>query len=54
MIGLPAEFKKMFKDSKTCKLLTGLFISLIEATITCPFERIKVHFMTSSENLHYL
>jgi Mitochondrial carrier protein len=30
-------------------MLTGLSIGLVEATLTCPIERIKVYFMTTSD-----
>ena len=52
MIGLPSFYSKNLpdkvrEDKKLTKFLTGLSIALIEATILCPIERVKVFFMTS-------
>jgi Mitochondrial carrier protein len=54
MVGLPQFYNKNLPDSirenkKLLKLLTGASIGLVEATLTCPIERIKVYFMTTSE-----
>ena len=51
MVGLPAFYsdtlpKEMREDKKILKLFTGLSIAVIETTILCPVERVKVHFMT--------
>ena len=46
MIGLPKTFQKKVENHKLCKFLTGITIAFVEACITCPLERVKVHFMT--------
>jgi hypothetical protein len=54
MVGLPQFYNnnlpdKIRENNKFLKLLTGASIGLVEATLTCPIERIKVYFMTTSE-----
>ena len=51
MVGLPGFYKNYLpssiKEKKTLlKAMTGASIALVEATITCPVERLKVYFMT--------
>ena len=51
MVGLPNFYKDVLptslqEDKKVLKLFTGLSISVLEATLLCPVERVKVHFMT--------
>jgi hypothetical protein len=58
MVGLPGFYKShlpdSFKEHKyIAKLLTGCSIALIEATLTCPVERLKVFFMTTNEKITY-
>ena len=33
--------------------MTGCSIALVEATLTCPIERLKVLFMTTNEKMSY-
>jgi len=47
MIGLPNFFKQKIENEGVCKIMTGGTIALTEAMITCPFERLKVFFMTT-------
>jgi len=50
MVGLPSFYQAHlpFKDNKAfLRLLTGLSIALVEASLTCPIERVKVYFMTT-------
>jgi hypothetical protein len=53
MIGLPKTFKAYIQDPVACKLLTGFAIAAVEATVTCPLERIKVYFMTQQQSQTY-
>eukprot|EP00347_Sterkiella_histriomuscorum_P001661 403371157 len=58
MVGLPNFYKNQlpdsFKEHKAfLKLLTGCSIALVEATMACPIERLKVYFMTTNENISY-
>lgn len=58
MVGLPNFYKSYLPDSikehkSLLKLLTGCSIALVEATITCPIERLKVYFMTTTEKISY-
>ena len=51
MVGLPNFYKDVLPSSlqenkKVLKLFTGVSIGIIEATLLCPVERVKVHFMT--------
>ncbi len=54
MVGLPQFYNKNLpgqirENKKLLKLLTGASIGLVEATLTCPIERIKVYFMTTTD-----
>ncbi|CDW73269.1 UNKNOWN [Stylonychia lemnae] len=58
MVGMPNFYKnnlpRQIQDNKSIqKLLTGSSIGLVEATLTCPIERIKVYFMTVEKRLSY-
>lgn len=58
MVGLPNFYKNKLPESvkehkALLKLLTGCSIALIEATLACPIERVKVYFMTTNENITY-
>jgi hypothetical protein len=58
MVGLPGFYKDHLPESikehkHITKLMTGCSIALIEATLTCPVERLKVYFMTSNEKISY-
>ena len=58
MVGLPGFYREhlpgFIKEHKTfTKLLTGCSIALIEATLTCPVERLKVYFMTTEDKISY-
>lgn len=58
MVGLPSFYNKnlpkAIKENKSLlKLLTGASIAMVEATLTCPIERIKVYFMTTTNKLKY-
>ena len=51
MVGLPNIYKKVLpqhiQDNRyLLKFLTGISIAIVEATLLCPIERVKVHFMT--------
>jgi len=54
LIGLPEFFRKnLFKGGKRSdsqerflKFITGISVSFLEAMITCPIDRLKVHMMT--------
>jgi len=53
MVGLPNFYKKMLpiqirENTSVLKLLTGGSIALVETTLLCPVERVKVHFMTKN------
>jgi hypothetical protein len=48
MIGMPQVFEKRIADRRVQKFFTGLSIAFIESFILCPFERLKVYFMTYS------
>lgn len=55
MVGLPQFYNKNLpsqikENKKFLKLLTGASIGLVEATLTCPIERIKVYFMTTNND----
>ena len=55
MVGLPNLYKELLPSSmqenkKVLKLFTGISIGFLEATILCPVERVKVHFMTQAES----
>jgi hypothetical protein len=52
LIMLPEQFN-IIENPHTRKYLTGLTIAFVEATITCPLERLKVYFMTSSQSQSY-
>ena len=59
LVGLPNYYKTKLPESireqkNLLKLLTALSIALVEATITCPVERLKVYFMTTTEKISYL
>jgi len=54
MVGLPRLYAEKLplgiRERKSLvKVMTGLSIGLVEATLTCPIERIKVYFMTTSD-----
>ena len=58
MVGLPSFYNshlpQTIRDSKeVLRLLTGCSIAFFESTITCPIERLKVYFMTTSEKFSY-
>jgi hypothetical protein len=58
MVGLPTFFKNQlpasFQEHKALlKLMTGCSIALVEATMACPIERLKVYFMTTNEQITY-
>lgn len=56
MVGLPSFYQAHlpFKENKALlRLLTGASIALVEATLTCPIERVKVYFMTTQTKLTY-
>jgi hypothetical protein len=58
MVGLPSFYNKNLPDfirenKQLNRLLTGASIALVEATLTCPIERIKVYFMTTHTKLSY-
>lgn len=58
MVGLPGFYKAYLPESirehKTLlKLMTGSSIALVEATLTCPVERLKVYFMTNQDKISY-
>jgi hypothetical protein len=58
MVGLPTFYKNYLPDSirekKTLlRFLTGGSIALVEATLTCPIERLKVFFMTTHDKISY-
>ena len=55
MMGLPAFYRnylpQAIKDNKQLlRLLTGFSIAMIESTLTCPIERLKVYFMTAQHH----
>lgn len=49
MIGLPNQLR-WIENEATRKLVTGASVALIEATVTCPLERLKVYFMTQNRS----
>jgi hypothetical protein len=58
MVGLPSFYKNNLPDSirehrTLTKFLTGGSIAIVEATLTCPIERLKVYFMTNQDNITY-
>ena len=58
LVGLPNFYKNYLPDSikehkSLLKLLTGCSIALVEATLLCPIERLKVYFMTTNEKITY-
>ena len=59
MVGLPSIYQETLPASfqmnkKVLKLFTGASIAVIETTILCPAERVKVYFMTLNQNKTYL
>ena len=49
LVGLPEFYRKHRGQNsypQVTKLLTGLNVALVEAMITCPIDRAKVHMMT--------
>ena len=58
LVGLPNFYKNYLPDSikehkSLLKLLTGCSIALVETTLLCPIERLKVYFMTTNEKITY-
>jgi len=58
MVGLPNLYKNYMPESikehkQLLKLLTGCSIALVESTLLCPIERVKVYFMTTTEQITY-
>lgn len=58
LVGLPSLYNERLPDTirqnkQILKLLTGASIALIETTILCPAERVKVYFMTQNLNQTY-
>ena len=58
MVGLPSLYEKILPDflqqnKKMLKLFSGVSIALIETTILCPAERVKVYFMTLDQKKTY-
>ena len=58
MVGLPSFYKNSLPDSVkehkyVTKFLTGASIAIVEATLTCPIERLKVYFMTTNDKISY-
>jgi hypothetical protein len=54
MVGLPKIYAQNLPDTfnnntALLKVFTGLSIALVESTLTCPIERLKVYYMTSNE-----
>jgi hypothetical protein len=54
MVGLPRFYaqnmpKAIRQRESLMKLMTGVSIGLVEATLTCPVERVKVYFMTTTD-----
>jgi len=54
MVGLPRFYaqnmpKVIREREHLMKLMTGVSIGLVEATLTCPVERVKVYFMTTTD-----
>ncbi len=52
MVGLPRFYAEklpsIVRERKSfLKILSGISIGLVEASLTCPIERIKVYFMTT-------
>ncbi len=52
MVGLPSFYQanlpsKIKENKQFLRLLTGISIAMVEATLTCPIERVKVYFMTT-------
>lgn len=58
MVGLPSFYKNSLPESikehrVLTKFLTGGSIAIVEATLTCPIERLKVYFMTTNDKISY-
>jgi hypothetical protein len=58
MVGLPrfynSNLPEAIRENKNLlRLLTGASIALVEATLTCPIERLKVYFMTTPDKVSY-
>lgn len=58
MVGLPTFYNqnlpgKIKENKQFLRLLTGGSIALVEATLTCPVERIKVYSMTTNNHITY-
>ena len=58
MVGLPTFYNTKLpvsikENKKLLRLMTALSIALVEATITCPIERLKVLFMTTTDKITY-
>jgi hypothetical protein len=58
MVGLPRFYNSVLpssvKENKAfLRFLTGNSIALVEATLTCPVERLKVFFMTNTDKITY-
>jgi solute carrier family 25 carnitine/acylcarnitine transporter 20/29 len=58
LVGLPNFYKNQLPQSiqerkALVKFMTSSSIALFESILTCPIERIKVYFMTTTEKLSY-
>lgn len=58
MVGLPTFYNgylppSIRENKNLLRLLTGTSIAMIEATLTCPIERLKVYFMTTNDKVSY-
>jgi hypothetical protein len=58
MVGLPSFYKNNLPDGikehrVLTKFLTGGSIAIVEATLTCPIERLKVYSMTTNDKMSY-
>lgn len=58
MVGLPSFYRDNLpeiirKKKSLLKFLTGTSIAIFESLITCPVERLKVYFMTTSDKISY-
>lgn len=58
MVGLPSFYNTKLpasirENKRLLRLMTALSIALVEATITCPIERLKVLFMTTNDKISY-
>ena len=58
MVGLPSLYERTLPDyfrqnKKLLKLFSGASIAVVETTILCPAERVKVYFMTLEQKKSY-